>query len=307
MKKQSSYQFGDILLSLRPTAQETKNLIKLEKEGDREKFNREFRKIDKKYATRTLQRVPGLKKGLINPNAFKISDKQNSELTKLSGLAHPNIIASLLETKEIGCDCLIPFKFDGLKVYGSIGGPESSVVARGMLGAVRWNTGEYSVFNPGDTTGKTRVHVSGQLYIRFNAFLPKSGRYCLLIPAGALQIKGSSRVVGHGNFSTSFDAKAWVDFYSVLQCENQLLELSGGEIHYDATRSEDRTKFFEREIMFEPRYIFFTGNRNDEVLLTLRLEVDTAANEDGISNVMIDQFGFLSNATNDHNTLLIKT
>ncbi len=41
-------------------------------------------------------------------------------------------------------------------------------------------------------------------------------------------------------------------------------------------------------------------------MLTLRLEVDTAANEDGLATGVIDQFGFPAVMTDDYDTFVVK-
>jgi hypothetical protein len=126
------------------------------------------------------------------------------------------------------------------------------------------------------------------------------------MPEGIHWVNGHSRVVGHGNSSTSYDAKVWVKHFMVLRAGGRLLEIAGGQLHYDGTRSADRTRNFENELVFAPRYLFFQANRDDKVTLEFCLDVDTAANEDGIAIVVIDAFGFLANLTNDLDTFMVK-
>ena len=186
-------------------------------------------------------------------------------------------------------------------------GPDLFDVRNGLLGAIRLADDEYTISNPGNTTGKTRVHLNGQMHLSFSAVLPKTGRYCLLMPAGNLWMHGHSRVVGHGNSTTSYDAKVWVNHYMVLQVGGRLLEIAGGQIHYDGTRSKDRTRNFNNDLVLDPRYLFFQANGGDELTLDFRLEADTAANEDGIAIVVVDAFGFPANTKRDYDTFAVRT
>ena len=108
------------------------------------------------------------------------------------------------------------------------------------------------------------------------------------------------------NNTTSYDAKVWVDYYQVISVGDTLVEISGGEIHYDGTRSEDRTMNFNADRNLPPRYLFFNAPRaGDTLSLSLRIEVDTAANEDGLATGVIDMFGFPANTTHDYDSFVI--
>ncbi len=294
-----------LFTGLRPTEDELAKIKAAER--DPQQYVRLLGDLDRKYKVRSLETLKVDRK-LINPQAFRSATEGLT--TAYQRVAIPSgfsVIGQLFTDNQLACDCVVPFRFRRLDVYSSMSGPEQNQVARGMLGAMRWNANEYTVWNPGDTTGKTRVPLYGQMHISFSADVPQAGRWCLIHPSGSLFIRGHSRVVGHGNMTTSYDAKVWVDYYQVLEVGGTLVEISGGGIHYDGTRSEDRTTYFNADRYLPPRYIFFNApHAGDTLLLTLRIEVDTEANEDGIATGVIDQFGFLANSTGDYDTFVIK-
>lgn len=292
-----------LFAGLRPTKDELAKVKAAERDPVR--FAQLLGELDRKYKVRSLQTL-GVDEKLINAQAARpITETSSSgRISEQLGLG---IVGRLLATKQLACDCMVPFMFQRLDVYGSMSGPEQNQVDRGMLGAMRWGANEYAVWNPGDTTGKTRVLIYGQMHISFSAVIPEAGTWCLIHPTGTLLIRGHSRVVGHGNSTTSYDAKVWVDYFQVLEVGGALVEISGGEIHYDGTKSEDRTKYFNADRYLPSRSIFVNvPNAGDTLLLTLRIEVDTAANEDGLATGVIDQFGFLANSTDDYDTFAVK-
>lgn len=300
-----------LFAKLHPTEEELAELKAAERSGDVSLFVRALGELDRRYKARSIDTL-GIDRKLVASDASRPAKQEIATAYPFTvqSSAEPPVfhrIGELLASKELRCDCLVPFKFRRLDVYSSMSGPEESEVARGILGAMRWGANEYTVWNPGDTTGKTRVHVYGQMHISFSASLPQAGRWCLIHPSGPLMIRGHSRVVGHGNMTTSYDAKVWVDYYQVLQVGGTLVEISGGGIHYDGTRSEDRTKYFNSDRTLPPRYVFFNAPAAGEtLLLTLRIEVDTAANEDGLATGVIDEFGLPANVTEQYDTLVIK-
>ena len=154
-------------------------------------------------------------KHLINLNASHsaFTDQANYSFMQKSQFG---IVNQLAENKQLAVECLIPFKFQGLDIFNNMAGPEKKKVDRGMIGAMRSGVDEYTVLNPGETSGKTRKHIDGQMHITFRAIIPTTGKLCLIHPAGRLLIRGYSRVVGHGNMTTSYDAKVWVDYSQIL-------------------------------------------------------------------------------------------
>jgi len=296
---------ANMFVRLRPTEDELAKVKAAER--DPQKFVQVLGKLDRKYKVRSLETL-GVDKKLINPQASRAATKEITPTLQRTIMPSGfGVIGQLVTSNQLACDCLVPFSFRGLDVYNSMSGPEMYEVTRGIIGANRYGDNEYSVWNPGDTTGKTRVHLFGQMHISFSADLPQAGRWCLFHPSGFLDIHGHSRVVGHGNSTTSYDAKVWIDYFQVLEVGGTLIEISGGEIHYDGTRSEDRTKYFDADRYLPPRYLFFNVPRaGDTLLLTLRIEVDTAANEDGLALGVIDQFGFPAVLSHDYDTFVIK-
>lgn len=298
--------YAELFARLRPTEEELSRLRSIERAGDWEAFAEQVSKLDRKYKSRSIGML-SVDEKLINPEAARPLVEEVLPAREFAGQLHAGLLADLFGSKQLACECLVPFQFRGLDVYNSMSGPEQNGVARGMIGAIRYGANEYSVWNPGDTSGTTRVHMWGQMHITFSAEIPQAGRWCLIHPSGTLRIRGHSRVVGHGNFTTSYDAKVWVDYFQVLYVGASLVELSGGEIHYDGTRSEDRTRHFNSDRYLPPRYLFFNAaHAGDRLVLSLRMEVDTAANEDGLALGVIDQFGFLANLTTDYDTFVIK-
>lgn len=309
-QRDSQRELVDRLLGgLRTSQADIDRLKALESSGKADQLVRAQVALDKKQALRGLGKLDGLDRAKVNPAAFRLIDDAERAAASAIQKARigPSLIAGLLADGEIACECLVPFKFNGLHVYGSMSGPSLTDVRNGILGAIRLADDEYTVSNPGNTTGTTRVPLAGQMHLEFSATLPTGGRYCLLMPTGQLWVRGHTRVVGHGNYSTCYDAKVWVHQFLVLVVGNTLLEMSGGEIHYDGTRSEDRTKFLYRDVMMDPRYVFFSANAGDLLTLTLRLEVDTEANEDGIAIGVVDMFGFPANMKDDYDTFAIRT
>lgn len=289
--------------SMRPTDDELEKLRAAE--GDPAKFTRLLGDLDRKYKARSSLIMEVDKDKFSAEASYPVPlDGTNYPFPVQSGFG---IVGQLAASNQLACDCVVPFEFYRLDVYTSMSGPEQNQVNRGMIGAMRLGANEYTVWNPGDTTGKTRVHVWGQMHISFTARIPQAGRWYLIHPSGTLLIRGHSRVVGHGNSTTSYDAKVWVDYYQVLEIGGSLVEISGGQIHYDGTRSEDRTSYFTADRYLPTRYVVFDApHPGNTLMLTLRIEVDTAANEDGLATGVIDQFGFIANMTNDYDTLAVK-
>ncbi len=289
-----------LLTGLRPTPAELAKLAAAE--SSPKQFVDLLGQLDRKYKVRSLESL-GVDKKLIYAQAL-LPASAAQEFPTQSGLGP---IGQLLEANQACEGTTVPFKFRALEVYQNMLGPAQTGVARGMLGAMRWAANEYTVWNPGETSGKTRVHLYGQARIVFGAEIPRAGKWCLAAPSGALLIRGHSRVVGHGNSTTSYDAKVWVSYYQMLALGDTILEVSQTDVAYDGTRSEDRTRYFTADGFLPPRGIFFDAPRaGDSLLLFLCLNVDTAANEDGLAVGVIDQFGFLANSTDDYDTLVTK-
>src|SRR5262245_58737452 len=294
-----------LFAALRPNKDELAELKAAERSKDLEQFVRRLGELDRKYKMRSLETLVVDEK-LINTEAFRPASEEIKPAYPVQSHFEA-IVGQLAASKQLACDCIVRFWFRRLNVYNNMSGPERNEVARGLLGARRDYANEYSVWNPGDTDGKTRVHINGQMHITFDSGIPEAGRWCLILPSGNLYVRGHSRVVGHGNMTTSYDAKVWVDYYQVISVGDTLVEISGGDIHYDGTRSEDRTMNFNADRNLPPRYLFFNAPRaGDTLSLSLRIEVDTAANEDGLATGVIDMFGFPANTTRDYDSFVIK-
>ena len=303
---------GSPMLSPLTTREELSLLKELERSGSRAELDRALTALDKKQSVRALRSFQAVDPRVVNQGAIRIDDggggavlHEEPHLRRDSSL-----LANLFEQHELGCDCVEAFSFAAVKAYGAMTGPSPlGDVRGGWLGARRLAPGEYEVVNPGSAdSGTTRVPLGGQIYITLLGHLPADGRNYLLMPAAKLQISGSTRVVGHGNSTTSYDAKAWVRFYSLLRMDGAatVIECTGGEVHYDGTRSEDRTKSFSSVVTFEPRYFGIDGNAGDRALWELRLEVTTEANEHGIATVAVDVFGFPASTKSDYDMIIVK-
>ncbi len=284
-----------LFAGLTPTESELARLRNAEKNPQR--HDQLLRALDKKYDRRQLTEL-GIRQDRINPGAF------SQATAVLSASRIPDLLQQAGPTPTPQQQPPVPFTFRRLDVYNSMSGPELSDVHLGILGAARESANDYTVWNPGDTSGTTRVHIGGQMHISFAAEIPKTGNWYLLHPAGTVVIRGHSRVVGHGNSSTCYDAKVRVNYYQVLEVGTQLLEIAGGEIHYDGTRSEDRTRDFSADMELPARYVPFHANQGETLLLTLRIEVGTEANEDGLATGVIDMFGLPANRASDYDTLV---
>src|SRR5262245_35439349 len=173
-----------LLAQLRPSEEELAALRTLESKGDMGRFTRALAELDRKYKHRDLDRIKGLRKGVLNPDAFRIARRPH-EIDR-EALAKPSpasVMTEVLKARGLRCDCVVPFEWVSLTAMNSMTGPNRTDVARGLLGAQRQFSGEYRVYNPGDTTGKALVHRTGQLHITFEARLPEAGRWCVLLPA----------------------------------------------------------------------------------------------------------------------------
>lgn len=306
VKVESKVLIDELLAKLSPSKKELKQLSDLEKAGKLDSFNKMASKMDKSYACLKLADIPGIDKKKINPKATILASGLSIKdlIAKQAGVFN-SALTDLLE-QEHGCDCIIPFCFTGLTVNSAISGPGNNDVTRGVLGAQAWYDGEYEIFNPGDAEGTTRVPVDGSLDINFQAQISKNGTYLLLMPTGTIFIIGSTYVHGHGNSTTCYDAKIWVNYYQFLNSGNNQIEMTGNEIAWDATRSEERTKWFNQEIYLPPRYLSIGASANSTIDLILRCKVYTEANSDGKVKGKISRFGFLANTKDDYNTLAIK-
>lgn len=307
MKKKAARgdPLANLFAKLRPSPEKLAAVKAAERSGDTARFTELLAELDRASKVRSVRSL-ALDRKLVNDKASRVLAEAERAVRVAPPTSAASILAQLAGKGELACDCVVPFQFQRLDVYGAMSGPEQDEVARGMLGAMRWYANEYTVWNPGDTDGKTRVPMYGQMHISFGATIPRGGRWCLVHPSGTLLLRGHSRVVGHGNMTTSYDAKVWVDYFQVLQVGGNLLEISGGQIHYDGTRSEDRTKYFTADRFLPPRSLFFNAQAGTTLLLTLRVEIDTEANEDGIATGVVDQFGFLANSTGDYDTFVVK-
>jgi hypothetical protein len=306
MKEKTNLNFVDLTSKMRIFEDEQKKISEFERTKNSDNLSRTLIQLDKKQAGIGIADIKLIDKKTINYEAARVLEPSSASISEAAIQLQPSITSELLGLKEISCDCIIPFCFDQLRANGKISGPSNNNVTRGVIGANRYYENEYRVFNAGDTKGKTRIHSVGSLDILFSAEIPKNGRYCLLMPVGKLWIRGKSRVVGQGNSTTSYDSKVWVDYFSILHVEGNIIESSHADIHYDGTRSEDRTKYFSKDISFSPRYLFFNANAQQKVELILRIQIDTAANEDGKAWGYVNLFGFPANMKTDYDTMIIK-
>lgn len=307
MKNKNELDFLDLTSKMRIFESDFKKISELEKLNDMDNLSKALIQLDKKQSGVTLSDIAGIDKKVMNYEAIKVKDVALINLQEATMQPITSAISGLINIKEISCDCVIPFCFDQMRVYGDISGPAMSNVTRGIIGANRYSENEYRVYNGGDTNGKGRVHKIGSLDILFSAIIPNNGRYCLLLPVGNLLIGGYSRVLGHGNMTTCYDSKIWVDYFSILHIAGTILEVSHADIHYDGTRSEDRTKGFGKNISLEPHYLFFNADAGQKIELILRIQVDTAANEDGKTWGIVNIFGLPANTKTDYDTMIIKS
>ena len=100
----------------------------------------------------------GVDEGLINTKAFRPA----SDEIKPAYIVQPQfaaIVGQLAASKQLACDCIVPFRFRRLDVYNNMSGPERNEVAHGILGANRDYANEYTVWNPGDTDKWFTVHL----------------------------------------------------------------------------------------------------------------------------------------------------
>jgi len=305
MKPSQVDRATELLASLRPSKEELASLHRAERAADPAEFERHVERLDRKYKARTLEAIKGIDQKLINRRAYRRASEggQPSWRTPVAAAA---IVASLVGKKLVTCECIVPFRFRGLHTFGSMAGADGDQAQRGVVGAHRYYDDEYTVANYGDTEGRMRLHLDGQMQIEFGAELPKTARYCLICPSGHLVIRGRSRVAGRGNFAAADDARIRVDFHQAVQAGDVLLELCGGNVHSDGARTSERTGTFAEDVYLEPRYLFLEARANDLLRLTLRLEIEAEANVDGVAVAVVDTFGFFANSTRDHDTFVLE-
>jgi hypothetical protein len=296
----SSALLTKILNEMKPSEKELKELKDIESKRDQEGFDSKLKILEKKYESMQLADIKTIDPKSINNQALR---RANALPVKDSSTIHGTITGMLNEIKS---DIVIPLCCQGLTVYGAMSGPNVTSVYRGILGANGYNDDEYSVFNAGKTKGKGRVPVSGYMDLLFSADLKLKGKYCLLIPQSHVYNIGSVRVIGRGNSSTCYDSKVWVTYIYSLYCNDNQIEIVKNDIHYDGTRSEDRTSEYNVQFDIPPRYLYFNAPENSRVELIHRLEVYTEANEDGKVYSNVGTFGFVANFLSDYDTFVIK-
>jgi len=303
-KQKAAMQY--LMAQMQPSDVERATLKRLERQVSAAELERAVARLDRKYEKLTLDQVPGIDRKLVNAKPAIMKDVLGRERVAFqkSVSAFDDLVG--LVTQEATANCLIPFTFQALQIYGGITGPAISDVRQGMLGAGRQADGEYTLTNLGDTDGKGRVPIDGQLAIVFGAEIPQAGTYYLLMPSGLFFVNGSTRVKGHGNFTTCYDSKASVQMVQSLYAGETCLEYSGPwSIHSDGTRSEDRTKYFDKDIQYDSRFIQFYASGPCYLTLYYWLFGHTECNEDGKAWVTIDLFGFPANTKHDYDTLVV--
>lgn len=304
-KEKDQYEFTS---KMRFFGEDEKEIAKLEKSGDTDKLTEAMIRLDKKQAGVMLSDIPGFDSKLINYEAFIVRDDLPDQASFTKG--YDKVLRSgSVQSTSIKSKRIIPFKFRQVKTNGYISGPEVTEVTRGVLGVHRFHQNEYSIFNPGDTSTLRRIHRTGSLDIEFSAYIPVSGQYMLMLPSGQLTIWGMTRVLGHGNFTTCYDAKVWVDFFYFLSDDidnNKYIEASHVEIHYDGTRDTDSTRYFFRVIDLPARYVVFNASAGKQIVLILKARIDTAANKDGKVWGYFQMFGLPAKTKTDYDTVLIK-
>jgi hypothetical protein len=221
---------GELLGGLRTSQEEVAALQALEQSGNKAEFTRALIDFEKRETLRSLESLQGFDREKFNPRAYRLAATAEQmpvkQMRAAVASAGPSILAGLVAENAAECDCIVPFKFSGLRTYGAMTGPDLDDVRNGMLGATCSAPGEYTVSNPGNTTGTTRTPMNGQMWLSFTAQLPKKGSHYLLMVAGDLWVQGHTRVVGHGNSSTCYDAKVWVKYFMVLVAGPRLIEIA---------------------------------------------------------------------------------
>jgi hypothetical protein len=236
---------------------------------------------------------------LLGPLDRLFSDVRVNRMPKVGG-------RPISPISQAACE-IVPFDYTGLTTHHSMGGAETIHTVQGVLGAVSTSSNKYLVHNSGESNDKDRVPVDGELRINFKATIPTAGTWYVLLPSTErFLMKGHSQVVGHGNSTTSWDAKVLFTFNQTLKLGTKVLQHSEQRILSDQTRSEDRTKNFSKDSAMPKRYVRFEAVGGEVLWLNLELEVDTSANEDGTAIGFIDHFGFLSNSDGDAGTFVVK-
>ncbi|OGD24509.1 MAG: hypothetical protein A2Y56_15725 [Candidatus Aminicenantes bacterium RBG_13_63_10] len=312
LKANSAKQLAAIralMAHMQPSAEERATLKKLEKKATAAEFEKAVQRLDRKYERFEIDQVPGIDKAVINRERAIMKDSVAMERPPFQKMTTAfDTLLGLVGREAATQDCLIPFTFQELQVHGEITGPAVTDVRQGMLGAGRRADGEYTLTNLGDTEGKGRVPKDGYLAVVFAAEIPEAGSYALIVPSGEFFIHGSTRVKGHGNFTTCYDSKVSVQMLQSLYAGEACLEYSGPwEVHGDGTRSEDRTRYFNKDIGYEPRVVLFNTGGPCYLTLYYWLLAHTACNEDGKAWVTVNLFGFPANTKHDYDTVVLRT
>ena len=299
--------FGSLLNGLWTTETEWKKLRTLEKNGQAGVYARALARLDKKQALRGLKDIKGLDRKKVKPAGLWGAPSGSVGLAAPQMAAPSATLLELLAQKKAACDCVIPCTFSGFRTYGAMNGPDADDVRQGILGACRLAAGEYTLSNCDNSDGTWRFPLGGSMQLFFSGVIPRSGQHYLLLHPGLFWVKGHGRVVGHGNMTTGYDAKVWVDHYMIIDVNGAIVELSGGEVLYDGTRSDDRRTDFRLECPVESRYVSFYARKDDVVTLSFRLNANTEANADGIATIVVDYYGFPANTKKDYDTLIVRS
>ncbi len=294
------------LVAPRQSALAYEALVDLERSKDPKKFARAMTVRDKRDALGRIEFLEHGDRATLNREALVpiAASEQAVHVGPAADIAA--LLVHLAGIGQLGCNCVTPFKFESVTVGDAMSGPELTDVRNGVMGAFRRVEGEYTVTNTGETDTTTRVSRAGSISINFSAAAPASGNYYLLLPGANLLARGYTRVIGHGNYSTSYDAKVFVDTETILEVGSLVVENTLQRVHDDGTRSEDRTTFFDRSFALAPRWVRFQAGANALVSMKYVLVVDTEANVDGLAIGVVNRFGFLANSKNNYGTLLIR-
>jgi hypothetical protein len=161
------------------------------------------------------------------------------------------------------------------------------VTIHGLVGWADFAGIPLGLFNGGASGGRI---MRAQLTLAWRATIPHEGAYIVRRISPFVRVRGDHTVHGEGWYYSGIDARVEIDVSSFLYLTGGNVIGGGALVSFgDATKSEDRTKEFSRDLSL-PDGICFKATQGQELTYFLYLNVETFANDDGSAYVNITDF-----------------
>lgn len=158
----------------------------------------------------------------------------------------------------------------------------------GLVGWADFAGNPLRLLNGGSRGGRT---MRAQLRLVWRTTIPHEGAFIVRRISSFVRVGGDHTVHGEGWYFSGIDARVEVEAFSFLHLTGGSPALGGGASisSGDATKSEDRTKFFHHDLNL-PDNICFRGTQGQQLHYVLTLDVLTFANDDGSASIDISDF-----------------